>query len=422
MAGVMVNRLLLIAYHYPPVSGSSGVQRTLAFSRYLAENGWQPLVLTAHPRAYESAGNDQMADIPGGLVIHRAFALDSKRHLAVRGKYPAFLAIPDRWSTWWLGGVVSGLKLIRKHRPKVIWSTYPIVTAHLIGLTLHKLTGLPWVADFRDSMIDDSFPRDPLLRKVHLSIERRVVKAASRILFTTQGTVEMYRERYPLLPGDKWQYLANGYNEELFAEVEKSLDAGNRGERGASPITLLHSGVIYPSERDPQQLFEAVRELKDQGVLDHTKLTIVLRATGHDEYFRPMIEGLGIADIVALEPGLPYRDALREMLRMDGLLILQAANCNHQIPAKLYEYFRARRPILALTDPAGCTARELKKLGYTHIVALDDSKQISGLLMQFINSINSGLVPVAADDSISIYSRRAQTSKLADLFNELIAP
>jgi hypothetical protein len=53
---------------------------------------------------------------------------------------------------------------------------------------------------------------------------------------------------------------------------------------------------------------------------------------------------------------------------------------------------------------------------------LDDSKQISELLMQFIDSINSGPVPVAADDSIASYSRRAQTSKLADLFNELITP
>ena len=245
MARFMVNRVLLIAYHYPPIKGSSGVQRTLAFSKYLQENRWQPLVLTAHPRAYDTISNDQMSDIPQGMIIQRAFALDTKKHISFKGKYPALFAIPDRWIFWWLGGVASGLKLIYKFRPKVIWSTYPIVTAHLVGLTLHKLTGLPWVADFRDSMIDDSFPRDPLLRKVHLSIERRVVKSSSRVLFTTQGAVEMYRKRYPTLSNDKWCYLPNGYNEDIFNEVEQNINSKDRDKHKKSPVVLVHSGVIY---------------------------------------------------------------------------------------------------------------------------------------------------------------------------------
>ena len=55
-----MKRVLLIAFHFPPVRGSSGLQRTLAFSRYLPEFGWQPSVLTADPRAYEATGDDQL--------------------------------------------------------------------------------------------------------------------------------------------------------------------------------------------------------------------------------------------------------------------------------------------------------------------------------------------------------------------------
>jgi len=416
----MVNRVLLIAYHYPPIKGSSGVQRTLAFSKYLEENGWQPLVLTAHPRAYDSISDDQINDIPRELIIQRAFALDTKKHISFKGKYPALFAIPDRWISWWFGGVVSGLRLIFKFRPKIIWSTYPIVTAHLVGLTLHKLTGLPWVADFRDSMIDDSFPHDPLLRKVHLSIERRVVKSSSRVLFTTQGAVEMYRKRYPAFSNDKWCHLPNGYNEDIFNEVEQNLNGLDRDKHKKYPVVLVHSGVIYPSERDPIAFFRAIKELKEQRRLEHGKHTIILRATGHDEYIRPLLEQSEISDIVSLEPALPYRDALHEMLTADGLLLLQAANCNHQIPAKLYEYFRAKRPIFAMTSPEGNTAHELKKAGYTDIVSLEDSHKIGLQLMHFLESINAGSAPIASNDTILEYSRRSQTRKLADLFSELI--
>ncbi|WP_276678948.1 hypothetical protein [Nitrosomonas europaea] len=40
----------------------------------------------------------------------------------------------------------------------MIWSTYPIATAHLIGLTLQRLTGIPWMADFRDPMVQPDYP------------------------------------------------------------------------------------------------------------------------------------------------------------------------------------------------------------------------------------------------------------------------
>src|SRR5262245_26076941 len=87
-----MRRVLMIAYHYPPLRGSSGIQRTLAFSRDLREHGWEPIVLTAHPRAYEKVGDDQLRDIPEGIAVHRPFALDTARHLALGGRYLKALA------------------------------------------------------------------------------------------------------------------------------------------------------------------------------------------------------------------------------------------------------------------------------------------------------------------------------------------
>ncbi len=195
MGEVMVNKVLMIAYHYPPMRGSSGIQRTLKFSQYLSGYGWQPTVLSANPRAYANPGNDQMGDIPADVEVTRAFALDTSRHLSFRGSYPGFLALPDRWISWWFGAVPAGLGLIRRVRPKVIWSTYPIATAHVIALTLHRLTGIAWVADMRDPMTDDFYPHNPLTRRVFRWIEKQTVLHCARAVCTTRGAIQTYRKR-----------------------------------------------------------------------------------------------------------------------------------------------------------------------------------------------------------------------------------
>ena len=421
-----VNRALLIAYHYPPVQISSGVQRTLAFSQGLPAKGWQPMVLTAHPRAYETTNEGQLKDIPPQTIVTRAQAWDTARHLSISGRYLDVMALPDRWSSWWLGAVLAGWRLIRRHRPRVIFSTYPIATAHLIGLTLHRLTGLPWIADFRDSMTEEGYPRENRRRRFFLWLEKKAIHACSRAIFTTPGAIRMYRERYPDVPDERWQLIPNGYNEEIFADVERELSARDPKSQGGGAsistkekLTLVHSGVLYPSERDPRAFFAALADLKQQGVINADNLMIVLRATGHDSLFQPMLVEQGIDDIVTLEPGIDYRAALAEMLQADGLLIFQASNCNHQIPAKLYEYFRAQKPVMALTDANGDTAATLREAGLNCIAALNQREEIASHLHQFLTEIQAGEAEIADLRVTEKYSRQAGAVILAGLFDEI---
>jgi glycosyltransferase involved in cell wall biosynthesis len=409
----MVNRVLMIAFHFPPLRGSSGIQRTLKFAQYLPQFGWQPLVLSAHPRAYAQSGPDQLRDIPAEAVVHRAFALDTSRHLSFKGRYPGWLALPDRWITWALGAVPAGLGLVRRHRPQVIWSTYPIATAHVIGYALHRLTGIPWVADLRDPMTDEGYPENPLTRRVYQWIEKKTLLNCQRAVCTTPGAIKTYRTRFPDIPASRFVLLENGFDEENFADAESLAEA----PRDAGRFTLVHSGVIYPSERDPIPLFEAVAGLKAQGLIGAATFELVLRATGHDSYLAELIARYGIGDVVTLAPHVSYRDALAEMVTAGGLLILQAANCNHQVPAKLYEYLRARRPILALTDPAGDTAATLLNAGIDMIAPLDSKEAIMAALSRFLTLANAGQAPLASPEKINANSRRARTGVLAALLD-----
>ena len=68
----------------------------------------------------------------------------------------------------------------------------------------------------------------------------------------------MYAERYPDVPSSRWQTIGNGYDEENFIQAERLVGSkSGRSER----ITLVHSGLLYPSERDPRALFLALSEL-----------------------------------------------------------------------------------------------------------------------------------------------------------------
>ena len=373
-----------------------------------------------HPRAYEAISEDQLEDIPDHTHVIHAFALDTAKHLSVNGRYPGFLALPDRWISWWMAGVVRGLLAIRRKRPLVIWSTYPIATAHLIGLTLHKLTGIPWVADFRDSMTEDYYPKEARRRKVFLWIEQKTVENCSRAVFTTPGAIRMYSARYPHIAAQKWVLIPNGYNEEIFLDAESNMEI-RIPDSTPSNIVLVHSGVVYPSERDPGPFFQALANLKTEKAISSEGLSVIMRATGHDEYFQPMIDQLDINDIVQLAPGLPYRAALQEMLRADGLLILQAANCNHQIPAKLYEYFRARRPILALTDCEGDTATTMLDAGIDSVAPLDNTHDISFRLRDFLQKISRGDAPIASAQATLGASREHGAKRLANEFERLLS-
>jgi glycosyltransferase involved in cell wall biosynthesis len=365
--------------------------------------------------AYSSLGNDQIGEISNQLT-YRAFALDTSRHLSLLGRYPSFLSLPDRWASWWLGAVPLGLRLIKKYRPEIIWSTYPIATAHLIGLSLSRLTGVPWVADLRDPMVDVGYPRNPRTRRIYQWIERKTIKRCVRAVFTTPGAIKFYEARFPQIPSSRFCLIENGYDEESFVTAEATLAGGKSKNK---QIVLVHSGAIYPSERDPIPFFEALAALYQQGLVSPTNLKVILRATELDSYLLQLIDKYGIGKIVLLAPSIPYQDALAEMLTADGLLILQASNCNNQIPAKLYEYLRARRPILALTDPAGNTAAALRNMGIDTIAPLNSKDGIMHTLLQFLTLIKENNAPIAEMEKVLRNSRRSKSKELANLFDQV---
>jgi glycosyltransferase involved in cell wall biosynthesis len=230
----------------------------------------------------------------------------------------------------------------------------------------------------------------------------------------------MYLSRYPeLLPSD-CVVIPNGYDEDDFTGISRTHELPPRPAKGR--LRLVHAGLIYPDDRDPRAFFRAVQKLKAEGVIDSRDLTIDLRASGSEQYYQALLRGFGIADIVQLLPALPHREALEDTATADALLLFQAASCNHQIPAKVYEYLRLEKPILALISPAGDTAKLLQAAGGATIVDLADENSIAETLPRFITSVRCGTHSLPDPQKVQKYTRRRETAELARYLDELLCP
>jgi len=411
-----VKRILMIAMHFPPQAGSSGVQRTLRFVQHLPALGWQPLVLTARPMAYEKTDDDLLRDVPADTVVRRAWALDTARHLQIRHHYFGWMAQPDRWVSWRFDAVRQGLAMIEEFKPDVIWSTYPIATAHVIASTLQQKSGLPWVADFRDPMAQDGYPTDPRTWQSYWRIEADAAQRARWCVFTTPGAAHMYQQRYPDA-AERMVVLENGFDEESFLAAPRRAPLPVQGR----PLVLLHSGIVYPSERDPTQLFEALGRLKAAGTLSPSDLRIRFRAAVHDDVLLGLARQHQAQDFMELCPALPYREALAEMLAADALLVMQASNCNAQIPAKVYEYLRAGKPVFGLTDPVGDTAATLRSAGLTDVVPLDSADAIAQALPRFVADLRAGQAALPKPMAVQQASRHERSKSLVQLLGQAAA-
>lgn len=411
-----VKRVLMIAYHFPPIRGSSGVHRTLQFARHLPKYGWEGLVVSVSPRAYPMVADDLLEDLPPNLVVQRAFAFDSARHLSLRGRYLGLSAFPDRWVSWWPAGVLACFQLIRRYRPHALWSTYPVATAHLIGLTIRKATRLPWVADFRDPMVLQSQHASAAAHAIWRAFEKAVVRNASHCVFATNAMKSEYEDRFFNAVSPCCSVIENGYDEALFEKAER--DGNESGRRHNGGVRLLHSGLLYAQGRNPTYFFEALKQVLEKR---SESVSVTLRGSGTPQVYERIAAGIGLSAVVTVSQHIGYGQAIGEMLRADALILIQESTFNAQIPAKAYEYVRSGRPILALVDPHGDTARFLQRWDGIYYAPPDSLPSIRTALTGLLDDLASGKHPIRNEGEVNSLSRIARAAELSTLLDDLRA-
>jgi glycosyltransferase involved in cell wall biosynthesis len=411
-----VKKVLIVAYHYPPEGGSSGVLRALKFSKYLPRNGWIPHILTLRESFYPVKDEGLMQDIPTEAVVHRTLALDNARHLAIKGRHLAFLGVPDRFVSWFFFGVAKGLSVIRKKGVQAIYSTSPPATAHLIAAALKSATGVPWVADFRDPWIEEGFfPAPGSIRyRIESALERMVMRRCDRVVVTTPYLKEEFLARYRELSPEQIEVIYNGYDESDF----KENGVGSRSDR----FEIIHAGLVTPEFRNPLFLLETVARLITEGSLPHDQVKITF--LGGDWWvsspeFTAEIKRMCLDRVVSVQGRVSHQEALKRLAQAAVLLLLQASDDTRSlIPAKAFEYLRVGRPILALT-PEGATADLLRDRDLCYVIKPTDSVGLRHAVLSLYDLWREEGDGLQAGAATCQYERSHLTNQLANILDRL---
>jgi glycosyltransferase involved in cell wall biosynthesis len=411
-----LKKVLIIAYHYPPAGGSSGVLRALKFSKFLPANGWLPHILTLHESFYPVRDEALLWDVPAEAVVHRTLAFDNARHLAIKGRHLAFLGVPDRFVSWFFFGVAKGVRVVRKQSVQAIYSTSPPATAHLIAAALKSITGALWVADFRDPWIEEgSFPVPGSLRyRIESALERMVMRRCDCLLVTTPYLKQEFLSRYPELPADKIQVIYNGYDESDFSD------------NGVAPrsdlFEIIHAGLVTRAFRNPLPLLETVADLIAEGCLPRNQVKITF--LGGDWWvsspeFTAEIKRLSLDEVVSVQGRVSHQEALKRLAQAAVLLLLQASDDTRSlIPAKAFEYLRIGRPILALTLE-GATADLLRDRDHCFVIKPTDSVGLSNAVLSLYELWRKGGDTLQVGAAPRQYERSRLTGQLANILDRL---
>jgi len=432
----------MVAYIFPPLGGS-GVYRTLKFAKYLPQNGWVPVVVSAQdPDWYHLLEKNHFElEIGPKTEVHRVrplpFLKITRRTLRflrgsvvgqepdekskppaisrVKGNVRRILSIPDEQVWWLFPAFFAGWRLLRKDRNlRVIYSTSGPYTDHLVGLLLRLATKRPWVADFRDVWADNLtlFPTETRIQRINARLEKLVVRFADKIVTTAEGATEHFREKYPNQDPNKFVTITNGFDTADFQQTEA---------KGFDRFTVSYVGELYASQ-SPEPALKGFAESLESIPRDKIMLSFV--GAKEDKYVKMLSEFIaseGLEGLVESKDQVPHREAVARMLGSNALLLIVSEEANQygrMYTGKLFEYLAARRPIIAIAPP-GATSRLITELRAGTVCGLDDIECIKNAFVEAYAAYRDKKAPNPSVD-ISRFDRRFLTKMLADVFDSFV--
>jgi glycosyltransferase involved in cell wall biosynthesis len=370
------------------------------YTEYPNQSRWlEHLVRAFSKRVAErlpAAGNEP--------VLNSAARLSPLRNFIQR-QYYGLLHFPDMRTAWLQAAIPAGTRLISKWRPDIIFASAPPFTGFRVASRLARAFGIPWVADFRDLWVDNPYYNAPIWRwPADAALEWLTLRSAALLVTVSPLWAGQLRRRHH----KPTEVVYNGYAEEDFPRFTPQAE---RGE----VVTIRYMGSIYPGFRDPSPLFAAISLLpaSHRGRINvefycDAGDTVVSAAAAHR-----------VESSVTVRTRVSYSRALELQMQADILLLLQSTEQRDEgnLPAKLFEYLYARRPILFIGYEHGIGARLVRDRGAG--LVSNAPMQIRDQLQTWLADKQAGRLRTLEQSVSRGLSRNEQFHKLEQLFSEI---
>ncbi len=318
---------------------------------------------------------------------------------------------PEPESGWRRPATAEGVRQLGTRHFDAIVSTSPPATAHLVARDLKELTGLPWIADFRDLWSDNySYAWSKLRRAVDRRIERKTLHGATALSSVSEPLAHSLRSH---LPPRSWS-IANGFSLDELAPSEPHV---------TDRFTITYTGSLYPGKRDPKPSLEALSGLVAEGAIAPKDLELRFFGRNVNEpTLGASISAYGLSESVTLGGLIPRHEALERQRESQILLALDWMDTHEPgvYTGKIFEYLAAQRPILS-TGLGGSVVERL--LGETsagqHCTTLAAVKDF--LLKSYGEFRRSGQVAYHGDlEAIQRYSHTSMAARFAALLSKVV--
>ncbi len=448
-----MKRVLIISYYWPP-AGGSGVQRWVKFAKYLPAEGWQPVVYTPQNPELSSVDETLLKDIPAEAEIikrpilepygfyRRLFGSKSSTDMQSLIKDSAVSAtggevnpisggtkswkqslslwvrgnlfIPDP-RVWWVCPSVRFLKkYLKEHPVDAIVTTGPPQSMHLIGRGLHRATGIPWVADFRDPWTKMFYYKHLHLSKCadqrHHRLEKSVLDEASAVISVSPLVQQEFQE----MTSNRVELITNGFDADDFVDICGEVLPSADEHSSPTTFNITHTG-LFAEDGNPLALWDAIADkcAEDEAFAKALRIRLVGKV---DAAIIAALAERGLADHVDALGYRSHDEAVAEQ-RAAGLLILplrQEPEYRNVLPGKIFEYLASGRPVLGIGQEDGAAATVLTDSGVGVMYDWDKAGQIRAA----IDAAWDGTFPFNPS-GIGRYTRSALTHTLAALLDSL---
>ncbi|MFZ1292137.1 MAG: glycosyltransferase family 4 protein [Melioribacteraceae bacterium] len=429
-----MKKVLIITYYWPP-AGGAGVQRVLKFAKYLPQFGWTPIILTvenpdcpvidetllkdihAECKVYTTkaiepfeiykklTGKDKNYKIPSDVITKSSnLSLTEKISKWIRIN----LFIPDAKIGWKYFAVKEGMKIIRKEKVDLIFSTSPPHTVQLIAKKLAKFTKLKWVADFRDPWMEivhyQNLNRNFFTKLIDQNLEKNVLQNADSIITISDDIVDLFKSK---IGKKKYFVIPNGYDETDFLKSENTKN---------KIFTIAYTGVITKT-RVPFVFLSVMKKFVNEDGISNIKFIIAGKTCAE---FINEVRKLNLENYVEEKGFLPHHESTNILQNADVLFLIidDVPNNKGFLTGKIFEYLGSKKPIYAVGPTNGNANEIIQNTNSGKMVDYSDEEGAYQLLKIMYNNWQNNSFNY--NFKVEEYSRKKLTEKLSNIFDEEI--
>lgn len=410
--------LLVVCHYFPPLN-TVGAFRPWSWAKYWTRHGHRVTVLTTKKYPFDGAFDQTLRDEidqMGVRVIEVPYLRrtnDVQKRSADSGpskitvlKYllrqvrRKMLGTTLDIRRLWVNPAVRAAVDAHGQEPfDAVISTFGPPACHQAAFRFKRLTGIPWIADYRDLWADHHYagywPFSTMARRT----EDRLVAEADLITTTSEAWRKVLAGRFqvPTLT------VENGFDKERMAAVSNCPFPRDGKKR------IVYTGTLYTGDRDPTPLFAAINHLRSRIPDLHERLEVLFY--GDLETLDAVVASHQVQDIVKVNGPVDLDTSLAMQKFADALLFVDwRERVKGFLTAKLFEYMNAGTPVLAIGGSPDLDASRLIQQTGTGLALGKDPERISEVLE---NLISDKHIPYDPDrEFIDLYSREALAMRL----------